>query len=206
MHSDDASGFALPDMDASLDVEQYQALIPDGATVKGMFFQSIVRECTAAGHPLKDGPKFVSYMDYSAAEFLELLLQGADSLSDGASRRTGLRRLGQLAYPTLLESWTGRVIFGVLGGDVRRVLQLARKAYAISGSTGTAKLLELGDSHARLELSGIYSFLDAYHVGALEGALRACKLDGEVLLRRGPSLDAGEFRLRWWPTPPEPVQ
>lgn len=179
-------GFDLPDWQAPLDTAAQLAGAPEHGTTKGLFFQDIVNTCTAARVALSvpgARARYVPFIDYPLREYIELLVSAAELLHPREPLRNGLRRLGRLAYPTLVGTLIGRAIFGVAGRDFGVVLSLASRAYSVSIKPGDATLVERGDGRAVVALRNIWSFPDAYQVGVFEGALIALGLRGEVKTR-----------------------
>jgi uncharacterized protein (TIGR02265 family) len=79
---------------------------------------------------------------------------------------------------------------------VRLLWPLVSKGYQLSASRGQAELLELEERQAVVRLNDIFSFLDAWHVGILEGAMLAYGREAEVLF--SPLSDiSGDFLIRW---------
>jgi uncharacterized protein (TIGR02265 family) len=192
-------GFEVIDWNAPLDLVAARARLPaGGAVIKGMFIDGVLRGCARRGHDLKWPKRFVAFRDYDVAEYLDVCEAAARTLYPTQSTREGLRRVGHMAYPDLVDSLIGRVIFGVLGKDVKSISKLVSKAYEIAGKPGRAALLELHDDASVVRLDDIHTYLDTLQVGAFEGVLQACGLDGEVRIKwHSPS--SCEFWTCWWP-------
>lgn len=170
-------GFTIPDFNVPLDVDAVVA--PDGFS-KGMFLQNVVEQCVAAGRPIPFGP-YVAFKDYPAAEHLRLLGTAARTLFPDVSAREGLRRLGQHSYDALSSTFIGKVVFGVLGNNVRAISKLASKGYEISArNILNATVLDGGDDYSLIALEGHTPLVDSYHYGAFEGVLRFCEVQGSV--------------------------
>ncbi len=191
----DRPGFVLPSFAAPIDVVAQKKLVPRGATTKGMQLQAIVDECARRGAPL-EGRRYVAFRDYSGEELIDLLVLAAERGWPKLPRREGLRRLGRVAYPTLRESLIGRVIFATFGTDIVNVWKLVSKGYAVSASTGSATAIEIGDHEVILRFEGIYSFVDAWHVGIMEGAVTVYGLEPTVLVK-ATSPTSADFWIRW---------
>jgi uncharacterized protein (TIGR02265 family) len=187
--------FVPPNFSAPIDLAAQKRLVPRGATVKGMQLQGIVDECARRGAPL-EGRRYVGFRDYSGEELLDLLVLAAERAWPKVPRREGLRRLGRVAYPTLRESMVGRVIFAAFGGDVKSVWSLVKKGYSLSASTGSAAAIEIGDHEVIVRFEGIYSFVDAWHVGIMEGAVQVYGLAPDVLVKTTGPMSA-DLWIRW---------
>jgi uncharacterized protein (TIGR02265 family) len=183
------SEFAVPDWDAVLDPEEYARAVPAHATVKGMFMQKILDEAGHRGVALPDHGPYRAFKDYPLQKLLDLEVDVAPRLFPDVSLREGLRRLGWTAYPTLLDSVIGRIIFGVLGRDLPAIFRTTAKGYKVSLNIGSADVIEVGDNHAVIRLREMYNFADAYQVGVFEGVFRYYDRPGEVRLRRVTAFD-----------------
>jgi uncharacterized protein (TIGR02265 family) len=176
----DTRAFEPPPWDAALDPQEYIEAIPREATVKGMFLQKIVDEATKAGiDPPQRGP-YRAFRDYPLREALDLEIAVVPQMFPEVSLREGMRRLGWTAYPTLLDSMIGRVIFGVLGEDLPAIFKAAAKGYRVSVSIGRAHVIEVGTKHAVVRLEEVYNFPDCYQVGVFEGVFRHYQRTGTV--------------------------
>jgi uncharacterized protein (TIGR02265 family) len=192
-------GFAPPDFERPVDLAAQKRLVQPGATVKGMQFTALVTECRRRGAVLEDR-RYVAFRDYPGEEFLELLVLAAERAWPSVPVREGLRRLGHVAYPTLRDSLVGRVVFGAVGRDIESVWRLVSKGYELSNNSGHATLLEQTDEDVVLRLEGMYSFVEAWHVGIIEGAVEMYGFDPELWVRQD-SPTSADFWVRWSPKP-----
>lgn len=188
-------GFSVPDFTRPIDLAAQKRLIQPGATVKGMQLQALVDECKKRGVAIGTR-KYTSFREYPGEELLDLLVATAEGVWPGIPTREALRRVGRLAYPTLYNSLVGKVIFGALARDVKGIWGVVSKGYELSGSTGTATLLEVSEEEAIVRLDGMYSFIDSWHVGIFEGAIEVYDADSEVYLKMNTPMSA-DFQVRW---------
>ncbi len=189
------SEFVRPNFSLPIDLAAQKRLIQPGATVKGMQLQALVDECKKHGVAIGTR-KYTSFREYPGEELLDLLVATAEGLWPGQPIREGLRRVGRIAYPTLYRSLVGKVVFGALARDVHRIWGVVSKGYELSGSTGSATLLELHENHAIVRLEGIYSFVDSWHVGIFEGAVELYEAEPEVLVKMT-TFTSADFLVRW---------
>jgi hypothetical protein len=56
---------------------------------------------------------------------------------------------------------------------------------------------ELDARHWRYEMQGVFSFVDSYHYGVLEGAILAFSRVPDIRLRRLDRSSDAEFDVRW---------
>lgn len=191
-------GFREPDMWAPLGLEERLQGLPSAATVKGMFLSNIADLVEQRSGARPGRKRYIAFSNYPLREMVELLPKAAELAYPGLPAREGMRRLGRLAYPTFASSTVGRVVMSIAGEDPRSALHVAPKAYRLIGNTGTAHVVDTGDSDAMLELRGVWGWPDAYNVGVHEGALDALGVDGEVLVRVHSLCDA-DLLVRWRP-------
>ena len=190
----DRSEFHAPNFTAPVDASAQKRLVPPGGTLKGMQLQALVDECARGGHVVEK--RFTAFREYSGEELVDLLVESASLCHPRVPRREGMRRLGHVAYPTLAQSMLGRVVFGLVGNDPKNLVALVSKGYMLSNSSGSAETLEVTESDAILRLQGIYSFIDAWHVGIIEGAFAAIGRDCTVRIKlRSPT--SADFLVAW---------
>jgi hypothetical protein len=84
----------------------------------------------------------------------------------------------------LAESVVGKVLFSVAGRNFGTALELTEKAYKVSLDPGLARLVELKEKTAKLEMRDIWNFADCYQAGVMEGAMVAYRVKGEVRVER----------------------
>lgn len=179
------------------ELEQLIVQTPETATVKGMFLSSFLDSLDRGGFPRPTTARFVSFKDYPLRQFMQLMLAAISTAWPTLPPSAGLRRLGQSAYPTLAESVVGRVLFSVAGRNFGTALQLTEKAYKLSLNPGTARLANLTEKSAVLEMRDIWNFADSYQVGVMEGAMVAYRVKGEVRAQKLPRPCDVNLHLRW---------
>ena len=189
--------FIAPRFTDALDVEGMKRLVPANATCKGLVAESALDALRAARLPLPP-VKFVAFRDYPLIDVMDLFVAAAITLSPGVPLRTALRTLGNGLFPKFTNSLLGRVMYGVFGGNVMAILRLANKSFEQTQNTGKLSTHVLDRTSVRLGFSTTYTFLDSYHVGVVEGTLKACGVDGEVLVKMTSPTD-GDMLVRWTP-------
>lgn len=161
------SRFSLPNFKRELDVEALRAAAPRGASVKGMYFENLARAARSLN--VTCGPHYVAFRDYPMAEYTDLLVRYSRARHPDLPLREALRRTGWEAFPAMMTSIAGRVIFAVAGRDIAAALKLVPKAYEHSIKPGRVRVAMLSTRQAVMEFRDIWNFADCYQVGALEG-------------------------------------
>lgn len=176
-------GFSLPDWDAPIDVQSHLDRIPADATSKGMFVQAMVGEVRRVGKELSCGGKFVSFKDYPLGDVLDVIIETGQLLHPEATQREQLRRVARLGYSCFTESMIGKVIFGMVRGDVGRIFRLAGRALPHAISPGKLETEMLDDNSALIRASDIYLIADCFAPGIAEGALQACGRQAVIAMK-----------------------
>ena len=182
-----ASRFRTPDFDAPVDVEAHLALLPEGAVCKGMFFLDLVR----LGAKVKPAPelfriagvparRYVAFHDYAMHECMRLTATVARVALPAYPMGQALRRIGQMACDTVLETQIGRALFGAFERDLGWMLVQAPKAYKLLVNFGEVSTEKVGPSSFVLRAQHFPAFLETYQVGVLEGVLRHCGVRARV--------------------------
>lgn len=170
---------------------------PATATLKGMFVDSFLKSVEKAGYQRPTTTRFISFKDYSLRDFMRMLVDAACATSPNLPPREGLRLLGQNVYPTLAGTTIGGVLFSVAGRNFKTALTVARKAYEISLSPGSAEVVDLAEGSATVQLRDIWNFADSYQVGVMEGAMAAYGVKGTVAVRAGRRRCDADLLLTW---------
>lgn len=189
-----SADFREPDLRAPLDVAGLIAAVPTQCTAKGMFFEQLAR--SARKHGVACEARYVAFRDYPLGAYMRLMADYGAARHPGVPVREALRRVGWEAFPTLMSSVAGRVIFAFAGRDVRSALRLAPDAYKHSLSHSSVRSLLNTAGQAVLEYRDVWNFPDSYHVGAIEGGCRAFGSEPRVRLcvRSATSVD---MLIRW---------
>jgi uncharacterized protein (TIGR02265 family) len=189
-------GFFAPDDAAPFDPQPHILGVPSDHGVRGLYFNSILLNASARGVAISPVRNYVDFKHYPVREWLEFMIEAAQRCHPGLSLRGAVRRMGRIAYPAFAASMVGRVMFGILGNDIARVMKIASKGYDCS-LTHARVIIVAADSHSvRVRFEHSYAFIDAYQVGVFEGAFEACKRQGEVYVRTD-SVCEGEAFARW---------
>jgi len=194
---EDRSQFVEPDWDAPLDVDAYLAAVPRAAMTKGMFFARILDDYRERYLKPPTRERYVGFKDYPLREWMELAVAATRDLWPQKPPREALRRIGHHGYTTFIQSFVGRVLFGVLGSNLESIMRISPKGYALAWNLMRADAVEVRPGSAILHLWQVYDFVDCYHGGLLEGVLRACNRSGRVRVRPV-SLSEAYYLVDWW--------
>jgi uncharacterized protein (TIGR02265 family) len=188
--------------DPELLVEEHLAKLPKGAAGRGHFFQgtlSYVRKLAPDVDLAKAAglaqTRYVGFTLYPYADFVRLAVAGAQVLEPGSTAE-GLRALGTHAYDTLLESQFGRVILGAFGKNFDHVVMSAARVYSVSLNFGKVDVERVATGHVRFEFRAMPAFLETFQRGAFEGGMKACGVEGEVVVTSRDVANA-TFDVRW---------
>jgi uncharacterized protein (TIGR02265 family) len=118
--------------------------------------------------------RYVAFRDYPLDESLKLTVASARALFPRYPLGEGLRRSGQAMFDALLNTHVGRSVFGVLGRDVDLVLLAWPKAHSLLVNTGEIIAEKTGYRTFTFRATRVHPFLETFHVGLVEGAVRHC--------------------------------
>lgn len=189
--------FRFPDWNAPIDLHERLGRTPAEQTVKGLFIQQILEQARAASGTAPTGADYLAFHDYPMHEWMELLVRCAEITYPVSPVREGLRRLGQMAYPTFAASSVGKVLLGVAGPEVSALLRLVPRISRITRSGGIADVSFPASARAVVHLRDVWDFPDAYHVGVYEGAVRSVGAKGQVKVRMIGAAGA-DLEVTWW--------
>ncbi len=171
---------SLTRSDQKAELESWISETPSDASVKGMYVESLLSMLAGRGRARPTDKRYLSFKDYPLRELMRLMVDATEVLYPEASPREGMIALGRLAFPTLVSTTVGKVIFSIAGNNWVRALNLVTKAYEVSIKPGTASVKDLTETSARIELREIWNFGDSYQVGVFEGAMEHFGVRGSV--------------------------
>ncbi len=192
-------GFALPDWTGPLELDAQLAATPDDIMVRGVLIEGLRRRAITMGVDL-GLDRFIPFKGYPIRAQLEILVQASERLNPDRPRE-GLRWIGQLAMPSVLETMLGKVMLGVLGKNPRSVFERAQHAFKSFGAKTTIKLHSQSDDHVHMHYIDAYAFPRWYHVGFIEGTVSALHHTPSVWTKIH-SLTEVEYWCTWVPDAP----
>jgi uncharacterized protein (TIGR02265 family) len=200
----DDEGFFTPTFAEELSVDRYLTACPADAVTRGTFFlhvrDHVHKELGREPDALFEGVKRRSWLpfhSYSLREFMRLAHNGAKLAYPRLPTSDGLRRIGWMSYPSFAATMAGRVVLFAFGDRLEDVVKAAPKAYGIGLPGATVTSRALGPKHWRFSLRDVYSFVDAYHYGVLEGTVLAFSQRPLIRLRLLGSPSDADFDVRW---------
>lgn len=171
LQADRLAQFSIPRMDGGVQRELALSAIPRGATIAGMFDQTLARAAAEVGRPLPGArARYTAFSFYPLHEHLALLFEACDQLYPGVPERRALRKLGRAAVDALLASTVGRVLLAS-ATDPLTALEAFCKAYAVNMKPGQAWVAEHGPGWAVVRLDQVHLLLDCHQPGAFEGLM-----------------------------------
>ena len=189
-------GFGSVDLEEDVDVAAYLKRVPKHATGKGMFLVRLLQELDRRGIARPTAERFLPFSDYPLRRCLELNAEAAKLMFPTLPLADGLRRVAWTSFDTFSGSLIGQVLFGAVGHDVESILKLASRAMAYTTNVGSQELEVVRDRTAVLQVHNAYLFAEYFGVGMLEGVLRSCGSEGQVLASMS-SPTSGAFYVRW---------
>lgn len=178
------NGYVEPDWSKLLSIDHYRRNTPRDVRLRGHFFSLVQNQAREAGIPLCDQDRYYSFKLYPVHRFYDLVEDAIPALYPDDTIRTALRMLGQRAYPSFFQTRMGRMLFAAFGNNVSLIYRAARRGYALTISTGSAEALEYSSRHVILAVRDMYTFVDSYHVGLMEGVLTHHDCIGRVGIER----------------------
>jgi uncharacterized protein (TIGR02265 family) len=189
-------GFSAPSWTDPLDAAARIAQTPEDASLRGVFFQSVLDDLQSHGKKSMHREHYSSFMRYPLREYMELAVVAARELHPDEPLRSALREIGRAVYPAFAATMAGSAIFAFGGNDFGKVAALAEKAYSISVTPGRVSLRQVGARHLVAELRDVFAFLDCLQIGIWEGAMIACRTEGTINVRMLSSSDA-DLEMHW---------
>lgn len=169
-----------PPWSAAFDVERLVRLVPDDATMTGMFLSAVQSFGAQRGARLSTARlKYTPFSPYPLREHCELLVEVARKVYPDLPIRQALRKIGHGAPVILMQSVVGRVVLGSVEGPLA-VLTAMAKSYMLHMHPGAVTVTSHEPTSLVVRASNIYNFLDSHNVGVFEGALRHAGVSGTV--------------------------
>lgn len=189
--------FVAPALDQPLAVEDCIERVPRYATIKGMFLTNLMEIWQGAAKPLLQPPtRYVALRDYPLVDQVRLIPQIAAELYPAVPLRQAILQLGRFVCPTFAKSLAGKALLSAVGSDVSKLVHAGSIAYSISSNVGRTEVVELGPRSARISMRDMFSYVDCYQVGILEGAWMMLGHRPTIRVQLQSSLSA-EMQVSW---------
>ncbi len=189
-------GFGPVNLRSPVDVAAYIRRVPPGATGKGMFLARLLEELDRRGIARPTSERFLPFRDYPLQRCLELNVEAARLMYPTVPLSDGLRRVAWNSFDTFANSLIGQVLFSAVRHDVGSLLKLSSSALSHSTNVGSYEIELVRERTAIFHVHDVFLFAEYFAIGMLEGLLRECECDGEVLSRMD-STTSGAFYVRW---------
>lgn len=164
--------------DGGLELEANIALLPAGATTKGLFFSNIADRARGKVEAAElarlagiEHRRYVAFFDYPYADIMRFMAAGAGVVYPTLPPGEAVRKLASTTYEALLSSHVGRVLFAALGIDVEAVLLTGPRAYKLACSFGDVRATRVGERRVRYEFRDFPALLATQQLGVIEGAI-----------------------------------
>ena len=192
----DLKEFSRPDFSAPLDVEAHLRGVSKAATVQGGLLYGFQNLGKSEGIEGITQHHFLPFRSYSMEVTLRFIAELAGAMSPQETLREGIRRMGWRAFEMFRDTLLGRSLMQAINHDLAAVLSNIELAY--KGQEGHAEMYvaEVGERHVLFSYQQIYTFLDSFEVGVLEGVVKHFGESPEVWLRLDSS-HRGDILVRW---------
>jgi uncharacterized protein (TIGR02265 family) len=191
-----------PDVFAPVDLDAHLALLPSGATCKGMFFKDLLAFGAKARSPGELAAaagiverRYLGFGDYPTTDILRLTIAVAREVYPALPIGEALRRIGHRTLDLVLDSHIGRTLVGVFGADPEPLLLHGAKAYGLLLSFGEVTCTKSGPGEFIVRAERLPLFLETYQVGVLEGMLAHARARADIAIDLH-ALDAATLRVR----------
>jgi uncharacterized protein (TIGR02265 family) len=162
-----------------LDVEAFLDGIPEAACSKGNFINTMAgyverrRPSALEEFRLLHPERFSIFRDVPMRVLLPSLVSAARLAHPELPLAEAVRRIGRAGYEdTLRASLLARTLLAAVG--IERVLKNGARAFELFEKNGTRmSCTQIGERRYRFDYERAYVWLDAYHVGLLEGLASA---------------------------------
>jgi uncharacterized protein (TIGR02265 family) len=196
--------FVGPAFDAPISLEAHLEECRPDATTLGTFFQYVynalarcspeAREAACERLPVR---RWIPFKQYPLRDYLPFAYQAARVLHPGVPLGEGLRRVGALSYPSFASTMAGRVVLFAFGERLDDVITAAGKSYRLALPAAQVHQTRVGERHHVFEIRDVPTFLEVFHCGVIEGAIRAHGYEPNVRFRRYSRRSDGDFDIRW---------
>jgi uncharacterized protein (TIGR02265 family) len=197
-------GFEEPMFAHDVDLERYLGACPAAATTRGTFFQHVhdhvCQSLPSDPERLYAGVErraWQPFGSYPLSDFMKFAHNAARLLYPNRPTSDGLRRIGQLSFPSFAGTTVGRVVLFALGEGMDDLVKVAPTAYRLTLPLSVVSVRQVAERRYRYEMRSVHSFVDTYHYGVLEGAAIALKHELRITVRRHARLCDADFEVAW---------
>ncbi len=140
--------------------------------------------------------RYIAFKFYPMREHIQTIHACAAAAYPDLPIRAALRRLSNLAIPTLQKSLVGRTLLTLSGGTTQAALKILEKAYMQARNMGSVRMTSYGEGRAIFQLRDVWDFPNSVQVGIFEAAITEAVGESRVLTRVH-SLSSVDVMLEW---------
>jgi hypothetical protein len=108
------------------------------------------------------------------------------------------------AYGSVLSSLLGKMLFSSIGKDPKMIYRFVPRVYTYAGGGARVTYASLGERHFRYDYAHVFTWLDCYQLGAVEGVAAMSGYSTEIRVHME-SPYRGSLECRWFRAEGSPV-
>lgn len=185
--------FSPYSLDIPFSSSDYLASVPDDATARGMYFETLQKVREQSGLARMPG-KWIPFKSYSRQKWLELSFQTAVDVCGDVPK--GLYKIGQRIYKDFADSLIGKTLFVISGSSFKDICRVAPKGYSASNNYGELRVISIDDKNAHVHFDGIW---DPIHLtaGLIDTALDVAGRKADFVLCTSTGPANIEFKVQY---------
>jgi len=176
-----------PRTDLAIDLDRAIGRLPPGATIKGMFVNHVAEQAATLEVPARlyeragtSSPRYLAFRDYPYSDLLRVVVRVAAVRYPDRPLAAAAREIGKGFYACFADSMAGRVMFGVLGRDARRVMPMGYRGWQVCVGFGDVRCETIGEDAVRYVFRHFPGLVETLDLGVIEGALDYCGERGDL--------------------------
>ena len=141
--------------------------------------------------------RWLPFHNYPLTDFMRFAHNAACVAYPSVPTGEGLRRIGWRSFPAFAATMAGRVVLFAFGQKLEHVVESTPRSYAITLPGAVVKARRIREQHFEFEMRNVHSFVDTYHVGVIEGAIRELGGQPQITVRNRTRRCDADFDVRW---------